>query len=53
MVDSLRDLGELIPDRTLVLNLLFGLSPRYNHLKALLGTNGDRQPLVPEPEGTC
>jgi hypothetical protein len=36
MADSLRDLREPIADRTLVLNLLRGLSPRYDHLKALI-----------------
>ena len=36
MADSLRDLGEPVADRTLVLNLLHGLSPRYGHLKALI-----------------
>jgi hypothetical protein len=36
MVDSLCDLNEPVADRTLVLNLLRGLSPRYNHLKALI-----------------
>jgi hypothetical protein len=36
MVDSLRDLGEPLADRTLVLNLLRSLSPRYDHLKALI-----------------
>ena len=36
MVDSLCDLGEPVADRTLVLNLLRGLSPRYGHLKALI-----------------
>jgi hypothetical protein len=36
MADSLRDLGEPVTDRTLVLNLLRGLSPRYGHLKALI-----------------
>jgi hypothetical protein len=36
MVDSLRDLGEPVADRTLVLNLLCGLSPRYGYLKALI-----------------
>jgi hypothetical protein len=35
MADSLHDLGEPVADRTLVLNLLRGLSPRYGHLKAL------------------
>ena len=30
MIDSLRDLGRLVADHTLVLNLLCGLSPRYN-----------------------
>jgi hypothetical protein len=29
MANSLRDLGESVADRTLVLNLLRGLSPRY------------------------
>jgi hypothetical protein len=36
LADSLRDLGEPVADRTLVLNLLHGLSPRYGHLKALI-----------------
>jgi hypothetical protein len=36
MEDSLRDLGEPVADRTLVLNLLRGLSPWYDHLKALI-----------------
>jgi hypothetical protein len=36
MADSLRDLGEPVADRTLVLNLLRDLSPRYGHLKALI-----------------
>jgi hypothetical protein len=36
MADSLRDLGEPIVDRTLVLNLLCGLNPRYDHLKTLI-----------------
>jgi hypothetical protein len=36
MADSLRDLGEPVDDRTLVLNLLRGLSPRYGHIKALI-----------------
>jgi hypothetical protein len=36
LADSLRDLGEPVADRTLVLNLLCGLSPRYDHLKALI-----------------
>jgi hypothetical protein len=34
--DIIRDLGEPVADRTLVLNLLRGLSPRYGHLKALI-----------------
>jgi hypothetical protein len=34
MADSLRDLGEPVADRTLVLNLLRGLSPRYGHLNS-------------------
>jgi hypothetical protein len=36
MADSLRDLGEPVADRTMVLNLLRGLIPRYGHLKALI-----------------
>jgi hypothetical protein len=36
LADSLRDLGEPVADRTLVMNLLRGLSPRYDHLKALI-----------------
>jgi hypothetical protein len=36
MADSLRDPGEPITDRTLVLNLLCGLSPCYGHQKALI-----------------
>jgi hypothetical protein len=36
LADSLRDLGEPVADRTLVLNLLCGLSPRYGHLNALI-----------------
>jgi hypothetical protein len=36
LADSLRDLGEPVANRTLVLNLLRGLSPRYSHLKALI-----------------
>jgi hypothetical protein len=36
LADSLRDLGEPVVERTLVLNLLRGLSPRYGHLKALI-----------------
>jgi hypothetical protein len=36
MADSLRDHGEPVADRTLVLNLLRGLSPQYGHLKALI-----------------
>jgi hypothetical protein len=38
MADSLRDLGEPMADRTLVMNLLRGLSPPppYGHLKALI-----------------
>jgi hypothetical protein len=36
MANSLRNLGEPIVDRTLVLNLLRGLSPCYDHLKALI-----------------
>ena len=33
MADSLRDLGEPVSDRTLVLNLLRGLNGRYDNLK--------------------
>jgi hypothetical protein len=36
MADSLRDLCVPVVDRTLVLNLLRGLSPCYGHLKALI-----------------
>jgi hypothetical protein len=36
LADSLRDLGEPVVDRTLVLNLLRGLSPCYGHMKALI-----------------
>jgi hypothetical protein len=36
LADSLRDLGEPVADRTLVLNLMRGLSPHYGHLKALI-----------------
>jgi hypothetical protein len=36
LADSLRDLGEPVADRTMVLNLLCGLSPCYGHLKALI-----------------
>jgi hypothetical protein len=36
MADYLRDLGEPVADRTLVLNLLCGLSPRYGQLKTLI-----------------
>jgi hypothetical protein len=36
MADSLRDLSEPVADRTLVLNILRGLSPRYGHLNALI-----------------
>jgi hypothetical protein len=36
LADSLHDLGEPVANRTLVLNLLRGLSPRYGHLKALI-----------------
>jgi hypothetical protein len=39
LADSLRDLSESVADRTLVLNLLRGLSPRYGHLKALIKRN--------------
>jgi hypothetical protein len=36
LTDSLCDLGKPMADRTLVLNLMRGLSPRYGHLKDLL-----------------
>jgi hypothetical protein len=36
MVDALRNLGKLLSDRTLVLNILRGLNKRYNHLKTFL-----------------
>jgi hypothetical protein len=36
MANSLRDLSETVIDRTLVLNLLHGPSPRYGHLKAII-----------------
>jgi hypothetical protein len=39
MPDSLRNLGEPIPDRTLVLNLLCGLNPHDGYLKALIKRN--------------
>jgi hypothetical protein len=38
LADSLRDLDEPVAGRTLVLNLLRGLSPSYDHLKALIKT---------------
>jgi hypothetical protein len=46
LADSLRDLGEPVADRTLVLNLLRGLSPLYGHLKALI------KRIVPFPPST-
>ena len=36
MADALGDLGEVIQGRTLVLGILRGLSPKCNHMKALL-----------------
>ena len=36
MADDLGDLGEVIQDRTLVLNVLRGLNERYSHMVALL-----------------
>jgi hypothetical protein len=36
LADSLHDLSEPVADRTLVLNLPRGFSPRYGHLKALI-----------------
>jgi hypothetical protein len=36
MGDFLDDLGEPVPDRTLVLNLLHGLSRCYDLLKAVI-----------------
>lgn len=35
MADSLHDPGKHVPDRIVVLNLLRGISPHYNQLKAL------------------
>jgi len=36
MADDLGDLGEVIQDRTLVLNILRGLNEQYSHMAALL-----------------
>ena len=36
MADALGNLGEVITDRTLVLNVLRGLNAKYDHIKALL-----------------
>jgi len=36
MADALGDLGEVITDRTVVLNVLRGLNAKYDHMKALL-----------------
>jgi hypothetical protein len=36
MVDALADLGSLVDDRILVLNILRGLNPRFKHLGAIL-----------------
>lgn len=36
MADYLCDLIKSVVDRTIVLNLLHGPSPRYDHLKALM-----------------
>lgn len=36
MADTLHDLGSLVTDETLVLNLLRVLSPCYAHLRAIL-----------------
>jgi hypothetical protein len=36
MVDTLFDLGSLVPDETLVLSLLHNLSPWYRHLWVIL-----------------
>jgi hypothetical protein len=36
MVDALRNLNEPVPDRTLVLNILWGMNMRYDHLKTFL-----------------
>jgi hypothetical protein len=36
LAGSLHDLSEPMADHTLVLNLLCGLNPRYDHLKALI-----------------
>jgi hypothetical protein len=42
MAGSLRNLGEPVANRNLVLNLLHGLSPSYGHLKALIKMKGDK-----------
>jgi hypothetical protein len=34
--DALRDLGEPVSDRTIILNILQGLNKRYDHLKTFL-----------------
>jgi hypothetical protein len=47
LADSLRDLGEPVADRTLVLNLLRGLSPLYGHLKALIKRSVPSPPFTP------
>jgi hypothetical protein len=47
MADYLRDLGEPVADRTLVLNLLCGLSPRYGQLKALIKRTVPFPPSMP------
>jgi hypothetical protein len=39
-------LGEPVPDRTLVLNLLCGLSPCYNHMKSLINQADWDLPLL-------
>jgi hypothetical protein len=36
MTDALCDLGEPVPDRIVILNILQGLNQWYNHLKTFL-----------------
>jgi hypothetical protein len=36
MTDELRSLGEGLPDRHLILQLLCGLNKKYDHMKALI-----------------
>ncbi|KAF8700144.1 hypothetical protein HU200_034511 [Digitaria exilis] len=43
MADALADLGEPVPDRTLVLNVLRGLNEKFAHMASLI-THRDRMP---------